>query len=151
MRSFPLNKKAGCRKEVHTKKCLPLQQHREAALASVLEQKPAWCGYCKQFTVRSHESFSQWNCYISFCNPGNELFTSCFKALVFTNTVCCCSPRTSWENCHNTRNTGTFVIFSSGENKNVMPFLSSEFLNSFEAVTLGPHLPLNTQCRQERL
>lgn len=58
----------------------------------------------KQFAISYHESISQWNSYISFINPGNELFISCFKALGFANTVYCCSLRTLQAICHNTRN-----------------------------------------------
>lgn len=39
----------------------------------------------KHFTVTYHASTLQWSSYIYFFNPGNMLFTSCFKALFFAN------------------------------------------------------------------
>lgn len=73
----------------------------------------------KQLTISYHKRISQWNSYISVFNPGNEWFTSCFKALVFANTGYCYNLRTSEVNCCNTQNMGTFMTFSSSDNRNI--------------------------------
>jgi len=73
---------AGSRKDAHAKERRPLQQRRETAHASMLQQKPARCcnalnalqkkPVCqKQITISYHDSISQWNSYVSFFNPGS--------------------------------------------------------------------------------